>query len=151
MKTTKMQVQPVDFTKEDAPATPARASRSAALTPAQRVQAGEKISFEELEELRKSGRSDLWIRHELLHGQKEVVTIPLDMGEGFDKVDQRTGEVLYPMEFVAINGITAHVPKGVPVAVSYLIAQQLKPYINSKIPRKHIPMNVSKPQVSYSF
>lgn len=150
MKTTNKQVQPVDFTKEDAPATPARASR-AVLTPAQRVQAGEQIPFEELEELRKSGRSDLWIRHELLHGRKEVVTIPLDMGEGFDKVDQRTGEVLYPMEFVAINGIVAHVPKGIPVEVSYLLAEQLRPYINSKIPRKHIPLNVSKPQVSYSF
>lgn len=136
-----------ESTQTHTPSTPAVLTVEAMV---KMVRAGEKIeSRDDLERLRKAGHPELWIRHELTHGPKQNIYIPLDAGEEIR--EDKDGNDIYPQEHVGINGITIRVPKGIDVEVPYLVHDLLKTYIASKFQRKHKARNLNAPNISISY
>ena len=140
---------PSEPTQTHTPATPAPAVLTVEAM-VKMARAGEKIeSRDDLERLRKAGHPELWIRHELTHGPKLSVYIPLDQGEEIR--EDKEGNDIYPQEHVGINGVTIRVPKGIDVEVPYLVHDLLKTYIASKFQRKHKARNLTAPNISISY
>lgn len=162
--------QAQDVAQDSPAAAPAANEQKVQPSYAERIRAGDKLSDAELYDLihgddYRNGdiyeRKYWWQIHEFKHGEQVVHSIPLSPGEEIS-VHPQTGEELFPMQFVSINGVNVRIPKGtaveMPKAIFELVQKQAAAHRRAStgnVPRNilqsHTQSNTDIPRVQLPF